>query len=165
MKTYISFILLSVIFIFSSCGSKKSISQRAAKNKDTTTPIIKKPSFAFDFKSSDLLSPILDMGASADRLVFLDLSASWCTPCKMMQRDVYTDVPTAKFFNDHFINYMVDVDVNEGPDIKMIYDVHVIPTLLFLDGRGRVVHKVEGALYHKDLIKNAEIAIAKKKDL
>lgn len=82
-----------------------------------------------------------------------------------MQRDVYTHAETAKFFNDNFINYKIDIDKNEGPDIKLIYDITTIPTLLWLDSKGRIIHKKEGACYHTELTKSAETAIKKYKNL
>ena len=75
----------------------------------------------------------------------------------------YGDEITA-YFNDHFINYMVDADTLEGPDLRLIYDIKTIPTLLWLDNKGRVVHKKEGACYHAELIRNAEIALQTKKN-
>jgi thiol:disulfide interchange protein len=119
--------------------------------------------FAFDFKNDKVLSDVLDFAKSQNKPVFLDINAIWCAPCKLMQRDVYTHQETAQYFNDNFINYKVDVDQNEGPDLKLIYDITTIPTLLWLDSRGRVIYRKEGACYHKELMKNAEIALQKAK--
>jgi thiol:disulfide interchange protein len=152
---YTSLVFLAAVCLYLSCSSKPH-------KQDTIviSPVIKN-NFAFDFKNEVLLTSVLNIANQQNKMVFLDLNASWCTPCKMMQRDVYTHKPTAEFFNNHFVNYMVDVEVAEGPDLKLIFDINVMPSLLFLNANGRVVHKVEGALYHKDLLKNAEIALAK----
>ena len=120
--------------------------------------------FAFDFKKDIILSDVLDFAKSQNKPVFLDINASWCAPCKLMQRDVYTHQETAQYFNDNFINYKVDIDLNEGPDLKLIYEITTIPTLLWLDSRGRVIYRKEGACYHKELLKNAEIALQKAKN-
>ncbi|MBK9734893.1 MAG: thioredoxin family protein [Saprospiraceae bacterium] len=131
--------------------------------KDSVTFKMKEIDFAFIFMKSKNLSSVLDSAGARNKLVYLDLNVSWCIPCKLMQRDVYTHQSTADFFNDNFVNYMVDVELEEGPDLKFIYDVHSLPTLLFLDAKGRVIHRTEGGKYHSELIENARIALEKAK--
>jgi len=77
-----------------------------------------------------------------------------------MQRDVYTNDEMATLFNTNFINYRVDADSSEGPDLKLIYDIHVIPTLLFLDAKGKVILRKEGAAYPTELKKIALEALS-----
>lgn len=140
-----------------------NIEYKKYEPKDTltlpTSFIIKEQDFAFRFDKSATLSEVLDMASKQNKLVYLDVNAKWCTPCKLMQRDVYTHGDTADFFNSTFVNYMVDVDTLEGPDIKMIYNISTIPTLLWLDAKGRVIHKKEGAAYHRELLSNAQTAL------
>ncbi len=175
---FIYFIAINVFF-FQSCAKKttpqtssdaKKVDEKVVveEKKDTIIPpltyVIKEKNFAFNFDESQELSAVLDKATATDKLVFVDVNAKWCTPCKLMQRDVYTHLETAAYFNEHFINYMVDADTLEGPDLRLIYDIKTIPTLLWLDNKGRVVHKKEGACYHAELIRNAEIALQTKKN-
>ncbi len=63
-----------------------------------------------------------------------------------MDDEVFNDKATADFMNDNFINYKVDGEKEEGPDLAMIYNVKGYPTHLFLDGKGRVLEKNLGSL-------------------
>ncbi len=167
--------LILILWATISCSKKtaKSISDQDATeiNKDSytnnidsfliKTEMIPTLKYTFDFDKLPTISEIFDKAAQKNKLIFVDIHAKWCAPCKLMQRDVYTHDATGNYFNEHFINYMIDIDSAEGPDLKLIYDVNVIPTLLWLDSKGRVIHKKEGACYHLDLITNAEIAIKK----
>ena len=170
------FITYYAIFQGLSCSKKTSktlhsdtgetaikIENKKYEPKDTltlpTTFVMKEQDFAFQFNKSATLSEVLDIAASQHKMVYMDINAKWCTPCKLMQRDVYTHAETADYFNGTFINYMVDIDTLEGPDIKLIYDIHTIPTLLWLDAKGRVIHKKEGAAYHRELLTNAQTAL------
>lgn len=121
--------------------------------------VTSKPEFIFEFVDMAPISKVFELSKNLDKLVYLDINAKWCLPCKLMQRDVYTHKETADYFNEHFISYMVDMESSEGPDLKLIYDIKVLPTLLWLDHNGRVIHRKEGACYHEELIKNAEIAL------
>lgn len=171
LKSDPKFLFIFVLAIIVSCSKKTTITTDTIRDEhkileDTILVIPVKNSkseikYAFEFDKSPLLSDLFEKASIEKKLVYVDINAKWCAPCKLMQRDVYTHDQTATFFNEHFLNYMVDIDTAEGPDIKLIYDIHVIPTLLWLDSKGRVVHKKEGACYHKELIENAQIALEK----
>ena len=47
-----------------------------------------------------------------DRPVFLDLGATWCPWCKLMDRDSYKDSETAAYVNSHFVAIKVDFDAD-----------------------------------------------------
>ena len=42
--------------------------------------------------------------------IFVDGYATWCEPCKEMDRNVYTSDKVAAFFNAHFISIKVQMD-------------------------------------------------------
>ncbi len=121
---------------------------------------IEENKYSFDFNRSPALATVLDQSADQNKLIYLDIGTSWCLPCQLMKEDVYTDDSLGDFFNENFINYMVEGDKGEGPDLKMIYDVKSYPTLLFLDSRGSEVARKEGAAYHRELKKLAQQALA-----
>ncbi len=149
MKPIHSFSIVCYCFLIMSCGGSKDL----AENEDR---------FKFDFIESKTLAPVLDLAKAENKLVFVDLYADWCLPCKLMEEDVFTHEETADFMNANFINYKVDGEKGEGPDLVMIYEVQAYPTLLFLDHRGRVLTRKMGAAYHRELLELAEEAISLK---
>ena len=78
------------------------------------------------------------------RLIFVDAYTVWCGPCKMMSRNTFTDEQVGEFFNQNFINYKFDMEKGEGPTFASRYQVNAYPTLLFIDYRGEVIHRVMG---------------------
>lgn len=103
------------------------------------------------FEMGHSLSAIMEKAERSDKLVFVDVYADWCAPCKMMDRDVFTHRQTADLLNRNFINYKVDVERGNGPDLAVLYGVHVYPTLLFLDQDGRVLARKDGAAYQSEI--------------
>ena len=87
------------------------------------------------------LAQALDQARSTGKLVFVDTYASWCAPCKQMDR-VFEDEQLGEFMNQHFINIKVDMDGPQGNDIYRDYNVIFLPTLLVLDQNGQIVSKV-----------------------
>jgi len=81
-----------------------------------------------------------------DKLIFLDAYASWCGPCKLLKRNVFTQETVGDLYNESFINYAMDMEKGQGPLVARQYRVTAYPTLLFVDGDGNVVKKAVG--YH-----------------
>lgn len=87
----------------------------------------------------------LEKAKQENKLLFVDCYTSWCGPCKMLARDVFTNNEVADYFNEHFISLKVDCEKGEGPEIKNRFGVSGYPTLLFINGKGEVVNKIVGA--------------------
>jgi len=116
--------------------------------------------YTFDFVKEDDLFNVADIAKSKDKLIFIDVYTEWCGPCKMMDKDVFTDGKLGDFFNDNFISYKVDAEKGEGPDISQLYDVMGYPTLLFLDSTGKLLVKKAGVAFQREMYELADEAIA-----
>jgi len=175
LKAGLIWLLTATLLAATSCRTHKSDGSQvkvSSKNKlpgnkvkikdikdEECVEVKSKPDFLFEFVTMNNLSQVLEHSKNLDKPVFLDINAKWCLPCKLMQRDVYTHKETAAFFNEHFISYMVDMETGEGPDLKLIYDIKMVPTLLWLDSKGRVLVRKEGACYHEELLGLAATAL------
>ena len=95
---------------------------------------------------------VLKKAKAEKKLIFLDAYASWCGPCKMLQKNVFTQKTVGDYFNKKFINVKMDMEKGEGPALSRVYPLEAYPTLLFINGDGRVVKKAIGYLSADDLI-------------
>jgi thiol-disulfide isomerase/thioredoxin len=111
------------------------------------------------------LYQLLSKAKSENKIIFIDAYASWCGPCKLMSNNIFTDASVGKFYNSNFINAKIDMEKGEGIDIAKDYAVDAYPTLLYLDGTGKVIHKVVGYQNAEEFIKSGEIAINPDKQL
>ena len=112
------------------------------------------------FTSAKSMEDVLEQAARSDKLVFVDFVTDWCLPCKMMEKDVFSDPGIASFMNEHFINYKVDAEKGNGPLLSMVYEVQSFPTLLFFDIKGEIILRKNGAAYHTELMEMARSALA-----
>jgi len=88
-----------------------------------------------------------DLLQEAKRLkkpIILDFSASWCEPCKKMDRDTYSDELTASIISLKYFAYKVDVDNIDGLEIGKKHKVTQFPTTLFLDYNAKVLGRLKG---------------------
>lgn len=118
-------------------------------------------SFAQDgilFEKSKKWDELKAMAKASGKLIFLDAYASWCGPCKWMAKQTFTQKDVGNYFNSQFINAKIDMEVGEGVLIASTYKVDAYPTLLFIDGNGKQVHRVVGALEAAELLDAAKVA-------
>lgn len=79
-----------------------------------------------------------------NKIVFIDAYASWCGPCKMMERNVFTKKSVGDYYNSNFVNARFDMEKGEGREIAAKYGVRSYPTYLFLNGDGELVSQNSG---------------------
>ncbi len=103
------------------------------------------------FEESSFAS-ILAKAKAEKKLVFMDAYASWCGPCKLMEKNVFTDKNVADFYNKNFVNARIDMEKGEGRDLAIKYGVRSYPTFLFLNGEGDVVGKELGYIQSKEFL-------------
>ncbi|HMR89151.1 MAG TPA: thioredoxin family protein [Saprospiraceae bacterium] len=102
-----------------------------------------------NFKSS--LEPALTEAFSSDKLIFVDVMADWCGPCKLMEKEMNADTSFINYYNEHFVNLKINEKGNKT--FLKQYDIKSFPTLLFLNKSGEVVERLSGykkAKYLKD---------------
>lgn len=99
------------------------------------------------------------------KLIFVDAYATWCGPCKLMSRDVFTEESVGNFYSDNFINLKIDQEKGEGISFAKEYDVRFFPTLLFITGKGEIAHKAVGSMDPQEFIQLGKNALNKKTQL
>lgn len=71
------------------------------------------------------------------KLIILDLTASWCHWCHVMDSTSYSDRDIIRLINENFIPIRVDID--KRPDISERYNRGGFPTTAFLSDQGESV--------------------------
>ena len=77
------------------------------------------------------------------KYVFIDFYATWCGPCKMMDRQVYTDSAMAKAAAK-YVNRKVDAEKGEGINLAKRYGIAAYPTMVIVDAAGKEVNREQG---------------------
>jgi len=87
-----------------------------------------------------------------EKLIFVDAYTTWCGPCKRMAKTVFTNDKVGEFYNANFICMKIDMEKADGITFQRSYPVSAYPTLYYIDGKGKAVHKVKGGRQAEDFI-------------
>lgn len=104
----------------------------------------------------------LKKARAENKLVFLDIYATWCGPCKMLKQYTFTNTSVGNFFNSNFINVSVDGEKGVGPQLAQAYSIEGYPSLIITDATGKPVLVTAGYMPADDLLKFAGEALKRK---
>ena len=93
------------------------------------------------------------------KLVFLDIYATWCGPCKMLKQYTFSDSAIGEFFNKNFINVSVDGEKGVGPQLAQQYAIQGYPTLIVADETGQAVLYTAGYISAEVFMQFAQEAL------
>ncbi len=86
------------------------------------------------------------------KLVFIDIYATWCPPCRQMDKTVFSRADVGEFMSKNFVSAKYDIDKPTGREIANKYGVKSIPTYLIFDTEGNLVDGMQGAMPHEDFV-------------
>lgn len=84
------------------------------------------------------------MVVGTTRLLVVKATASWCGPCKSMDRAVFTHPDVERWFEAHGVAVAMDID--EHPGDATALGVAAVPTVIVFDGSGREVARSMGVV-------------------
>ena len=90
-----------------------------------------------EIRWNDWSKEVFEDARKSGRLVLLDLTASWCHWCHVMDSTTYSVPEVARLVNDNFVPVRVDID--RRPDVSERYNRGGFPTTAFLSDRGESV--------------------------
>jgi thiol:disulfide interchange protein len=86
---------------------------------------------------------------SGNKLVVIDFFATWCEPCRMMERNTFPDEKVQQRLAG-FVPLKIDVD--KQPKLAAKYGITAMPTTLVVDATGKPITGALGYLEAADYL-------------
>jgi thiol-disulfide isomerase/thioredoxin len=91
--------------------------------------------------------------------IFIDFFTTWCGPCKELEQKVYSKPEVIQKMNANFINFKIDAEKGEGPDLARKFDVSAYPFLVWADKNQNVLLTDAGYMPVNEFLKSVDNAL------
>ena len=81
-----------------------------------------------------------------NKVIMIDFFTDWCKWCVELDRNVYTNSAVSGFANENQINWKIDAEKGEGPELAKNFGVDGYPTIVFLNPYEKEIDRIVGYL-------------------
>jgi thioredoxin-related protein len=102
---------------------------------------------------------IKSIAAKEQKFIVIDAYTDWCSWCKVMDRETFSDSVVANFVNDRFIPVEYEMETGFGATMAAKYRVNGFPTFLIFTPDGKLVYRILGYMKSKDFLEQLAAAL------
>jgi len=92
------------------------------------------------------MAPARELAYDSDKNMLLFFTGEWCSPCRIMKREVFADEEVMKAINSQVIPVMINVDDPNAEELLKQYNVGGTPVTIFTDPHGKVLDYAVGKI-------------------
>jgi len=86
----------------------------------------------------------LKLAKKENKLIFLDVYATWCGPCKYLENTVYPDPSIGDIYKDSYLTVKIDGESEFGSVLAGNFNLEAFPSMYFLNSAGKLLNSIVG---------------------
>ena len=137
----------------------------AAGAAEPSAPKAAGPPLAIPFLEGRPFAEVLSRAKAEKKPILVDMYATWCGPCKMLDRTTFADADVGAWAKKRVVAAKIDAEKGEGRRLSRRYAVTSFPTILFLDSSGNEIDRMMGAFPPEAFRTNGEAILAGESEL
>ncbi|MEN7547758.1 DUF255 domain-containing protein [Rapidithrix thailandica] len=109
------------------------------------------------FEKSDFFTA-LQKAQTENKYLFVEYGV-YCGYCQLMKKEVFIQPEVGKFYNQNFINIVLDETSSIGIDMGERFHIYLYPTFLFFNPKGELVHLIGSYRKPDEIIEEGKKAL------
>lgn len=105
-----------------------------------------------DIKWVNDITSTQELTNNSEKNTILFFTGKWCSPCRIMKREVFTDKEVEREINSYFTPVIIDIGSPNTKEIVNHYKVGATPTTIIVDSQGEVLDYVVGKIEKKKFL-------------
>lgn len=97
-----------------------------------------------DFVWENSFESAQKLASNADKNIMVFFTADWCSPCRIMKRQVFADIEVMEAINTNIVPVEIDIDDPNNQELVKQYNIGATPTTIFIDSNGNVMDYAVG---------------------
>lgn len=99
-----------------------------------------------DIKWANNITSIQELTKNSNKNTLLFFTGKWCSPCRVMKREVFADKEVEKIVNAQVTPVMIDIDNPNTKELVKYYEIESIPTTIIVDSQGDILDFAVGKI-------------------
>ena len=93
-----------------------------------------------------------ELSKNSGKKTLLFFTGKWCSPCRIMERQVFANNEVAKIVNSKVTPVKIDIDNLNTKEIVNYYKIGATPTTIIIDSQGKVLDFAVGKIEKEKFI-------------
>lgn len=97
-----------------------------------------------------------ELANNSNKNILIFFTGKWCSPCRIMKREVFADNEVMKAIDDKFVRVAINIDDPNSEKLVKQYKFGATPTTIFINTEGKVIDYAVGKVEKTKFLKMLE---------